>query len=117
MQDTEENYGPVLRKHIQRFENAQVIPAQSERAPETDRRAGAVEPARRRNDGRRCVRRDARDGARRARAQVVMNELTGELTAFHTKVGGDVSKISALFSDLTPEPQVSPLRSIPELRR
>jgi hypothetical protein len=38
-------------------------------------------------------------------AQEVMSKLTGQLTEFHTKVGGDVSKISALFSDLTPEPQ------------
>jgi hypothetical protein len=37
--------------------------------------------------------------------QEVMSKLTGQLTEFHTKVGGDVSKISALFSDLTPEPQ------------
>ncbi len=39
-------------------------------------------------------------------AQTVMSELTYQLTEFHTKVGGDVGKISALFSDLTPEPQV-----------
>ena len=46
-------------------------------------------------------------GSRRAarRGQEVMKKLTGQLTAFHTKVGGDVGKISALFSDLTPEPQ------------
>jgi hypothetical protein len=39
-------------------------------------------------------------------AQAVMTELTAQLTEFHTKVGGDVGKVSALFSDLTPEPQV-----------
>mmetsp|Transcript_7518 Transcript_7518/g.22842 ORF Transcript_7518/g.22842 Transcript_7518/m.22842 type:complete len:200 (+) Transcript_7518:21-620(+) len=38
-------------------------------------------------------------------AEQVMSALSGQLTEFHTKVGGDVSKIAGLFSDLTPETQ------------
>ena len=37
-------------------------------------------------------------------AQKVIAELRPQITAFHTKCNGSVEKISALFSDMTPEP-------------